>query len=223
MNKENSILIACSMLEPEINKSKQAQGLDLPVVWVDRALHEVPKQLQEHLQTEINKHQDKQYILLGFCLCGNSVLDLVSPQAILVIPKFDDCIRMYLTTKPGVSPQTRTDCMYYTSGWLDYGEAIQHKLKQYMEQYGEKKGQRLLQLMYGHYNEVKLIALPSYGVEEYLPIAEQIASTLGLKAGVCQGTMRSIDKLLTRAWDEEFCVFGPGERVTMKHFDGRAI
>ncbi len=223
MNKEKGVIIACSMLENEVKKSCEDHQLELPIVWLDRGLHEYPQRLRAALQTEIDQQQDKDYIILAFCLCGNSTLDLISPHTQLIIPKFDDCIRMTLALEKGAPPQVCIDCLYFTKGWLDDENSIRVKLDEYVEQYGEKKGKKIIKMLYGGYQGIRLIDLDSYQVADYWQAAAEIAAKLGFNCGVCPGTMRVFDKLFSFDWDEEFCVLSPGEKVTVQHFADRPL
>ncbi|NTV90100.1 MAG: DUF1638 domain-containing protein, partial [Clostridiales bacterium] len=91
---KETVLIACSMLRSEIEKAMADSGLDVSVIWLEKGLHDKPEKLRAALQEQIDGQQDKAVILLGYCLCGNAALGLQSEKATLVIPKFDDCIRM---------------------------------------------------------------------------------------------------------------------------------
>ena len=40
------ILIACAMLEDEINKIYEETGCEMPIVWVERGFHNTPEKLK---------------------------------------------------------------------------------------------------------------------------------------------------------------------------------
>ena len=75
------ILIACSMLEDEIQHIMGEEHLTYPVVWMERGLHEFPEKLHTQLQEEIVLlERDYDTIILGYCRCGNVWRGLMSRQ-----------------------------------------------------------------------------------------------------------------------------------------------
>ena len=48
-----AVLLACQMLEDEIQRAVQRTGAQMPIVWVDAGLHEYPDRLREELQRQI--------------------------------------------------------------------------------------------------------------------------------------------------------------------------
>lgn len=212
------MLIACSMLENEILHCLREDDIDIEVVWMDRNLHERPERLRTELQREIDRRQDARYVLLAFCMCGNGTLGLSSGNATLVIPRYDDCIRMYLALDPGKCLSMRNDSLYYTKGWIDGDSFLTKQLDKYYERYGAKKTQRIIELMYGQYTGVTLIDTGAYDVAECMDDARRAACMIGAGFNVCGGSTRTIRKLLRREWDEEFCVIPPGRSVSPDDF-----
>ena len=51
----SEILIACSMLEDEINLILQQENLRYPVLWMERGLHAAPIQLRSRLEAAIRE------------------------------------------------------------------------------------------------------------------------------------------------------------------------
>ena len=94
MKNQKRTLISCAMLEDEVNHILEKTHLTLPVIWIDRGLHNRPENLNQLLQEHINQLQNQDEILLTFGLCGNGTAGLVSPNTMLRLPKFDDCINM---------------------------------------------------------------------------------------------------------------------------------
>ena len=48
-----AVLLACQMLEDEIQRAVQRADAQMPIVWVDAGLHEYPDRLREELQRQI--------------------------------------------------------------------------------------------------------------------------------------------------------------------------
>lgn len=138
MKNQKRTLISCAMLEDEVNHILEKTHLTLPVIWIDRGLHNRPENLNQLLQEHINQLQNQDEILLTFGLCGNGTAGLVSPNTMLRLPKFDDCINMLACRQPRTErKQTQKDALYLTRGWtLDhegilqqYKSSLRHMMK----------------------------------------------------------------------------------------------
>jgi hypothetical protein len=95
------LVIACSMLEDEVQEAMRQTGRELPILWMDRGLHEHPERLREELRSRIDSADDADVIMLTFALCGNALAGIGSQRAKLVLPKFDDCIHILTSREPG--------------------------------------------------------------------------------------------------------------------------
>lgn len=69
MKNQKRTLISCAMLEDEVNHILEKTHLTLPVIWIDRGLHNRPENLNQLLQEHINQLQNQDEILLTFGLC----------------------------------------------------------------------------------------------------------------------------------------------------------
>lgn len=49
MNRKNTVVIACEMIEDEVRKAMENTGADYPVIWVERGYHNEPDDLREEL------------------------------------------------------------------------------------------------------------------------------------------------------------------------------
>lgn len=58
--------------------------MDIPVIWMDRRLHNDVENLHRMIQKQINENQDAEEILLSYGLCGNAVLGLYSAETKLI-------------------------------------------------------------------------------------------------------------------------------------------
>jgi hypothetical protein len=213
-------MIACDVLRDEVELVLQKHGLALPTVWLEGQMHDFPDKLRSMLQENIDALQDQspEHILLAYCLCGNSTVGLVSPKAALVIPKFDDCIRMMLTLEKGVPPDMQTACYYLTRGWVDRARFVTDTRPEYVERYGEERTKQLYEILYGAYTDFVVLDNGAYDVADILPKAQEGAELLGLGIRHAQGSTRIVESLLTGNWDDEFVVVPPGEEVRAEHF-----
>ena len=119
------VLLSCEMLEDEMQLALQRTGAQLPIVWMDAGLHEYPDKLRAALREKIAElEQDYDTILLGFCLCGNAMDGVGASRARLIVPRFDDCIRMLMSRTQGQLPDVDCHCLYFTHSWTTHGKFL---------------------------------------------------------------------------------------------------
>ena len=218
-----AVLLACQMLEDEIQRAVQRTGAQMPIVWVDAGLHEDPDRLREELQRQIALlEQDYDTILLGFCLCGNALHGVRAARARLIAPRFDDCIRMLLCPAAGQAPAVDCRCLYYTASWSRHGSSILDQYDKTAEKYGEKKAKRVYAAMLKNYEGVRLVDTGGGLQEESQDYVRRTAQLLELNYGEVTGTCRVLEKLLQGAWDEEVCITAPGAAFDQADFLRRA-
>ena len=98
---KKKILIACSMIEDEINAAfDRFEIRDIEIRWQERGHHNDPDKLREVIQAEINRAEKDgaDLIMLGYGLCGNGAVGWHTEKAVLAMPRFDDCVNMMLCT-----------------------------------------------------------------------------------------------------------------------------
>lgn len=218
-----TVLIACSMLRDELEKSLKDKNASLDIVWMEKALHEKPEILRRALQEEIDNQQDREAIILAYGLCGNAVLGLRSEKTALVIPKYDDCIHLLRSTGPCGRPEVDSRCLYFTRGWIESDRFILRQFRDYRIKYGEQKAARIVRRLLGNYRGIRLIDTGAYDTALYADRLRDDAAYLGLGLGVVPGTRRVLDKLASGNFDSEFCVIPPGREVALEDFEGRIL
>jgi len=222
MNLKNTVLIACEMQQKEIEYAIESVGYPGKVVWIKKSLHEKPRLLNKALQEEIDKWQDQEGILLGFGMCGNGVLQLISRNTTLVIPKFDDCIRMLLSPGKSLPIPSRIDSLYYTEGWVDTNDSLLMETNSYDLRYGPDKGAQFTKLVLGSYKSVTFIDTGLYDIPKCKELVNFKCKYCGLKIDTVPGSLRILEELLSGSYDDEFVIKAPGEMVEIWDFDGRA-
>ncbi len=216
--RRNAALIACAMLEDEIRHAAYKTDTDIETVWIDKGLHEYPDKLRNELQKRIDENQDKDVILLAFCLCGNAVLGLKSERAALIIPRFDDCIHMLMAHECGQKPEIETGVLYYTRGWLESERSMLRDYESYIEKYGRKKADFIIKTMLSGYRALRLVDTGAYDAAGCLEMAKDVAEKLGLAFQAGKGTNRIIEGLMKGEYSREYVVLMPGETVESRHF-----
>ena len=211
-------LIACEMLRDELELAMARTGIEYPTIWLDKGLHDTPEKLRASLQDKIDQLDKYDTILLAMALCGGALDGVSCKHARLAVPRFDDCIRILLSTEPGLRNAADTRSLYYTRQWMDSAGHITREQARYVERYGEKKAKKIMRLMLANYRSYRLIDTGAYDLAEWEPQARRDAASLELEFGTQSGTLRILEKLLRQEFDEEFLVVQPGESLTQRMF-----
>lgn len=220
MSELKRTLIACSMMEDEVNNALHTYSGSLNVIWMDRGHHKYPDTLREKLQEQIDQLQDQDELLLAYGLCGNGTTGLVSPNTRLIIPRFDDCINMLLCTGKRTSRGlTKADTLYITNGWAnDDDEAVLMQYEKLIEQYDEEMALVVMETMFEHYNYVSALDTGCYDVTALMDYLEKVHDLLDLEITTTPGNNHLLKQLLSGEYDDNFIVLSPGEVLTADHF-----
>lgn len=220
MNTPKRTLIACSMMEDEINNALEQSNITIPVVWMDRGFHNTPEKLKTELQDQIDQLQDQDEILLAFGLCGNGTEGICSKNTKLILPRFDDCINLLLCTGQRTSRAlTRADSLYLTRGWTLDQESILQQYDMIKEQYDEEMCDIIFETMYGHYHAITVIDTGCYDTAPVLNYAQKAADLLDFDVETRPGSNQILRQLIGGDWNEHFIVLQPGEKISAKYFD----
>ncbi len=210
-------ILACQTLRDELTLALRTTGAGYPVFYIESGLHDTPDLLHKRIQEEINRIDNVDNILLVFGYCGNSLLNIRSDKATLVLPKVDDCIPLLLGSceaKRNISKEAGT--YFLTKGWLDYENNLLREYERCVERYGQAKALKIMKIMMGHYKRFMLIDTGAYAVDSILAQTQNFAQELNLCHEVVPGSLRLFHKLLQGDWDDEFLVLPPGQAVTMQ-------
>ena len=220
METKKRTLISCSMLADEINHILKQTGIDLPIIWIERGLHNTPKKLNQLLQHYIDTLQDQDEILLTFGLCGNGTAGLVSDHPLLRIPRFDDCINQLLCRQPRTSrKQTETDSIYLTRGWTLDKEAILQQYELLSKQYDSEMRDLIFQTMYAGYHTLTIIDTGCYDLKPVMQYAEKASAYLGFNCKTVPGNISTLEHLICGTEDPNILTLAPGEPITTSLFE----
>lgn len=213
-------IIACAMLEDEINHVYDKLGYTLPVVWLERGYHNTPEKLRVKLQETINELQDQDELLLCFGLCGNGTAGITSKKSRLILPKFDDCLNMLLcdgnrNCRGMVQPGT----MYLTGGWIKDDEGILQQYDKLLDEYDKETRDDIMEMMYAHYNSVSVIDTGCYPMDDTMEYAKKTCELMDFDLKTIPGYVVMIEKLFSGDWDNNFLIVEPGETVLEEGFE----
>ena len=216
------MLIACSMIEDEINAVFDRFDIrDIEVRWQERGHHNDPEKLQKVVQTEIDRAEANgaDLIMLAYGLCGNGAVGWHTEKAVLAMPRFDDCVNMMLCTgKRDRRNYLEAGNMYLTGGWSRDEGALIDMFESYLAQYGKRKADKLMKMMLDSYSAVTVIDTCCYELEPVLAYADECAGRFGLKRRTVPGGNEPLRKLLTGDWDEDIIVKSPKAPVNEEDF-----
>lgn len=218
------VLIACEMIEDELQAAFDATDATFDeIMWVERGFHMYPSRLKTELQRLIDMaDQDgADCIVLAFGLCGGGADGLYSERAKLVMPRFDDCVNFMLETGHRCCRgRAKAGVFYLTRGWsYDYDQNPFSVYQDYIDRFGQKKADRLMEAMFGAYKAVTLIENGCYEPEVVLPYAHEAAEALGVDVDSVEGSNVILEKLLSGDWDDDILVREPGRRVCLLDFE----
>ncbi len=212
------LLIACETLRHEVELALSKTKVDIATRWMANGLHEKPDRLKAGLQEVIDAVEDDyDTLLFAYGSCGNGLVGLKSTKAMLVVPRFEDCIAILLANQ-GKLKQMRTTTYFLTPGWMAGERSLEVEYGQVVKKYGEKKTKKIYQIIFKNYQDLMLIDTSAYQVEPWMDRVNKIADQVGLDVVVGRGSVRVLEKLLRGDWDEDFCQVPPGRPTTHEDF-----
>jgi len=185
--------------------------------------HSRPEKLGMIIQQIIDAvDPDVKYIILGFGLCSNSLINLTSKEHILIIPKVHDCIALFYGSQHTFSKVAEKELgtLYLTKGFIESDEGECHLLEyhKYKERYGEERARVFMKQILVHYRRVVMLNTGAYDLEKYEQIAKDFGEEFGLYYEEMEGTGRLFQKLLAGEWDEDVIRVEAGEKVLLTDF-----
>jgi hypothetical protein len=209
----NTIILACNTIANELNLAVKETGSVHRIFWIESGLHNYPKVLKDHLQSELDKLSNVDCVLLAFGFCGNAVLGLKTGNFKLVIPRVDDCISLLVGSEEK-RRKIGIGTYFLTKGWVDNERNIWEEYNQTVKKYGRERTDRIYKTLLNHYHHLGIIDTGAYDLNSFLPTSEAIAKDLDLEHIIIPGTMEYFNKLLTGPYDNDFVVIGPQSEVT---------
>ncbi len=217
------ILIACSMIEDEINDVfDRFECGNIEIRWMERGYHNDPDELRSVIQQEIDKAEadGADTVILAYGLCGKGAAGWHTQKAVLAMPRFDDCCNIMLCTgKREKRNLLEAGNMYLTKGWSKDEGALLSMLDKAKERYGERRGLKAMKLMFDSYTKVTVIDTGCYPLDPVEEYAEKCAEILELKKCTVPGSNEVLRKLITGDWDEDIIIKQAGDYVREEDFD----
>ncbi|GHU53607.1 hypothetical protein FACS1894200_14120 [Spirochaetia bacterium] len=213
---ENAHIVACKTLGPEIELLMQRHKLDLPRSFVESGKHVWPDKLRVCIQESIDRVPRGRTILLVFGFCGNSLVGIKSGSHTLVLPQAADCIPLFLGGRKNREAYG-IYTYFFTKGYLESEANFVKDYAVYVQKYGKKRSDRVMQEMMKHYKRIAVIDTGAFDPEEVKDAISPFARIIDVPVSIIPGNLRIIDMLLTGDWNPlEFLTIGPDSEVTFE-------
>ncbi|MGM0652408.1 MAG: DUF1638 domain-containing protein [Bacillota bacterium] len=201
-------LICCKTMMEEIETMKPE---DLPVEYIEYALHRTPDKLREELQRRIDEEKEADTVVFVYGLCSRGLDGLKSGDKTLVIPRVHDCISLLLGSRDKYSEEFEENpgTYFLSKGWIDQEADPYQEYQSYREQYGEENAQYIINESYKNYKRVAFIETDLPGLEEYEEYSREVADFLGAGYEKMTGEKSFFEKIVSCAWDKSFVVVPP--------------
>lgn len=201
---ENTKIIACEMLRPEVEFLQKELSMENEVIWIEPSLHVTPKKLKAKLQGVFDEMKDCQQILMPFGDCGGAISGLETGDFSLVIPLVDDCLTLMLgSLKRRMELSREMPTFYLTLGWITQEKNIIADYHAMVENYGQETADMLKETMFGAYKRVALIDTGVGNYDKLLSYQKPLEDIFGFQGFPVKGTMDYMRQLFVGPWDGE--------------------
>jgi hypothetical protein len=221
------VVIACKVFQNFI-EAYLPDGLAGEITFLDYGLHAVPRNLKTALQAQIDAIAEPSLVVLGYGLCGNGLHGIKAGPHTLLAPRTDDCIAVFLGSYEAYQREFNdTPGTYYLSkGWLESGSNPLVEYQKYVEKYGEKQAEWLMDTQYRHYKRLALVAHQPGDLEKYRPLARDVAeycAQWGVRYEEILGSDEYVRRLgqVAQALElagDDFVVIPPGGELKQNQF-----
>lgn len=212
-----AIALACETITDEVKLAARETNSTIPICWIESGLHNYPINLKQSIQSEIDRIDNVDAILLLFGYCGNSLLGLVPQKCRLVIPRVDDCVSLLLGGNAQRNTLNEQAMSYFlTRGWLSHENNLWSEYNYCLQKYGPERTRRIYHVMLHNYKRLNVIKTGAYSLDELLPLTDRIARELGLDHAVVEGSLDLLCLALKGEWNNRhFVIIEPGQEVTL--------
>jgi hypothetical protein len=188
---------------------------------LDFGLHLNPENLRATLQATVDAASaETDTIILGYGLCSMAVVGLTATNCTLVVPRVDDCIAIFLGSHAAYKQQASQEpgTYYLTKGWIEVSDTPFEEHAHLVEQFGQEKADRIMEVMLKHYTRLAFIDTGQYEQARYRAYAQQMAAQFDLRYEELPGSTALIQKMIHGPWDDDFVVAQPGQTITYADF-----
>jgi hypothetical protein len=213
-------LIACEVFKDEFEATSPPE---LGRTYLPQGLHRTPGKMPGAIQEVLDRvGPEVESILLGYGLCSNGVVGVVSRTASLIMPKVHDCIALLLGSRERYESEVAAcpGTYYITPGWALYGTTSLSCYKnEYLPKYGEEDARYIARELLKHYTRVALIDHGVGDMQAARVHAHEFAEVFGLSYAEVPGSLEYVRRFVTGPWDnDDFVVTFPGHPISPTPF-----
>ncbi|MHB8064116.1 MAG: DUF1638 domain-containing protein [Ruminiclostridium sp.] len=239
-------VIACDVLNREISYLASQSKHYVDVTFLNQGLHNTPDKLRELVQVEVDKANGEfpynyyntcpnyDYILLGYGLCSNGIVGLMSKSIPMVIPKAHDCITLLMGSKEkyksnfGKYPGT----YWFSSGWIERGwqpSELKYAtlLKDYIQRYGEENAKFLMEMEQNWMKEYKNAGFISWdhlqNNEDYRKYTKNSSNFFNWDFFEIEGSSNLMKNILNGEFNNNEVLVVPPKAVVNASYDDEII
>lgn len=223
-----TVIIACRVLQSILQELAPAEAAE-KAIFMDYGLHRQPGKMTRELQEIINGIETPSLILLGYGLCGKGLASIKSGKHTLKIPRVDDCIAILLGSRKAYRREFNAvpGTYYLSKGWLESGSHPLKEYEEYVDKYGAKKTEWIMNQQYRNYERLVLVGHTQNDLETYRPQAQEVArycEQWSMRYEEILGADRYVRHLLEVSevpdHSEDFVIIPPGGEIRQEQFIG---
>lgn len=209
-------LVACEVFRDEF---EAVSPPELTRIYLPQGLHRTPGRMPGAIQGAVDSvPPEVETVILGYGLCGNGIVGVVSGTARMIFPRVHDCIALLLGSGDRYGPEMATcpGTYYITPGWALYGPTSLTSYKnEYLPKYGEETARYIAGELLKHYERVALIDHGVGNMEAARAHAREMAELFALDYVELPGSLEYLRRLVHGPWDNrDFVLFEPGSVVS---------
>ena len=215
-------VIACRVMEPELQQVLAEGGDDAEILYLDQALHRTPTKLVGLLQEKIDQAaQTASRIVLGYGLCSNGVVGVEARRQGLLLPRCHDCIALFLGSPARYNEifREKPGTYYLTPGWIAEKKDPLGVLEENEARFGRETALWVMEEEFRHYTHISLI---DTGVGDIAPLrarAMENAAFMKKQYSEIPGSLDYFRELVRGPYSEEkFLRLRQGEKFTQEMF-----
>jgi hypothetical protein len=241
-------MISCEVFTREANYCASMSPHVIDIEYTEKNAHNHSPTLRQLIQDKIAATESAEIeydaILLGFGLCGNSIVGLKSTSLRLVVPRAHDCCALCLGSRLKYREefQDNPSTPFSSAGYLERGGSYLHEstldetlggatggmgtYEQYVEQYGEENARYIMDSLHVETKDNRLVYIdvPEFSHLGYADRCRERAEADGLEFALLPGDLRLFRMLTSGEWnDDEFLVLEPGEAIQSNYDWDRII
>lgn len=225
-------VIACRVLEFEIEAMQRHCPNVRHVHWLEQGLHNDPEKLRVSLQQAVDQVErdvaDIDAIVLGYGACSRGIEGVTTQRCQLVVTRAHDCITLLLGSRHAYADYVaeHPGTYWYSPGWNKHHippgpERYEKRLAEYTAKYGVENALYLMeteQHWFHTYDRAAYVHLTVGVTDQDLQYTRNCASWLKWNYDELAGDPQLLTDLLAGRWDDDrFLVLEPGHTATLSN------